>query len=90
MQRALGLPGQAALISLLVVFARYLGPGQMPRISWLTRILSPDVISKVQTWGMTGEANFGFLAGVNTGGHIDFMYIGSLSISEYGVRDVTC
>lgn len=62
----------------------------MPCLSWLTRILSPDVTSEVQTWGMTEEANFGFLTGVNTSGDIDVMYIGSLSISEYQVTDVTC
>lgn len=51
MRGTLGLPGQANLISLPVMFARYLGPGQVPCLSWLCHILSPDVTSKVQTLG---------------------------------------
>lgn len=49
MQGTLGLPGQANLVSLLLVVARYLGPGQVPCLSWLSHIPSPDVTSKVQT-----------------------------------------
>jgi len=51
MQGTLGLPGQAILILLPIVFARYLGPGQVHCLSWLSHIPSPDVTSKVQTLG---------------------------------------
>lgn len=50
MQGTPGLPGQANLVSLPVVFAGYLEPGQVPCLSWLSHVLAPDVASMCRHW----------------------------------------